>query len=153
MRDVWFDYGGEPVLRGVSLHLESGLRYGLAGRSGAGKSTLALVIAGLYAPIRGTVRCGDADLVALAPAERALRVAFVPQEVQLGTGTIAEELRLAAPSANDADLRGRSPPSACPGGSTRFRRDSIRPSERTDLSPPVSGSWSGSPGSPCWRAA
>lgn len=106
MRDVWFDYGGEPVLRGVSLHLESGLRYGLAGRSGAGKSTLALVIAGLYAPIRGTVRCGDADLVALAPAERALRVAFVPQEVQLGTGTIAEELRLAAPSANDADLRG-----------------------------------------------
>ncbi|MCB8045432.1 ABC transporter ATP-binding protein [Microbacterium oxydans] len=69
MRDVWFDYGGEPVLRGVSLHLESGLRYGLAGRSGAGKSTLALVIAGLYAPIRGTVRCGDADLVALAPAE------------------------------------------------------------------------------------
>lgn len=106
MRDVWFDYGGEPVLRGVSLHLESGMRYGLAGRSGAGKSTLALVLAGLYAPIRGTVRCGDADLAALAPAERALRVAFVPQEVQLGTGTIAEELRLAAPSADDADLRG-----------------------------------------------
>lgn len=106
MRDVWFDYGGEPVLRGVSLHLESGMRYGLAGRSGAGKSTLALVLAGLYAPIRGTVRCGGADLAALAPAERALRVAFVPQEVQLGTGTIAEELRLAAPSADDADLRG-----------------------------------------------
>lgn len=106
MRGVWFDYGGEPVLRGVSLHLESGLRYGLAGRSGAGKSTLALVLAGLYAPIRGTVRCGGADLAALAPAERALRVAFVPQEVQLGTGTIAEELRLAAPFADDADLRG-----------------------------------------------
>ncbi|MFE7198049.1 ABC transporter ATP-binding protein [Microbacterium oxydans] len=106
MRGVWFDYGGEPVLRGVSLHLESGMRYGLAGRSGAGKSTLALVLAGLYAPIRGTVRCGGADLAALAPAERALRVAFVPQEVQLGTGTIAEELRLAAPSADDADLRG-----------------------------------------------
>lgn len=103
--DVWFDYGGDPVLRGVNLRLDSGVRYGLAGRSGAGKSTLALVLAGLYAPTEGVVRCEGIDLAALPPDERALRVAFVPQEVQLGTGTIAEELRLAAPLAEDRDLR------------------------------------------------
>ncbi|WP_292766104.1 ABC transporter ATP-binding protein [Microbacterium sp. UBA3486] len=103
--DVWFDYGGDPVLRGVSLRLASGVRHGLAGRSGAGKSTLALILAGLYAPTRGTVRCEGVDLDALTPAERALRVAFVPQEVQLGTGTIADELRLTDASADEGDLR------------------------------------------------
>lgn len=103
--DVSFGYDGEPVLHGVSLTLERGVSYGIAGPSGAGKSTLAALLTGLYRPDRGTVRCGGLDPAGLAPQERAARVAFVPQEVVLGTGTLAEELRLVAPGAPERELR------------------------------------------------
>lgn len=104
--DVWFGYDDEsPVLRGVTLHLQEGVRYGLAGRSGAGKSTLATVIAGLHPPDRGAVRCAGVDLAGVAAVERAQLVALVPQEVQLGAGTIGDELRLVAPDASDEQLR------------------------------------------------
>ncbi|WP_082812547.1 ABC transporter ATP-binding protein [Cellulomonas timonensis] len=104
--DVWFGYGAEPVLAGVSLRIADGVRVGLAGRSGAGKSTIATLMAGLYHPDRGTVRCAGVDLSGLGPDERAALVSFVPQDVVLGSGTLADELRLAAPDADDAALRG-----------------------------------------------
>lgn len=88
---VHFGYDDEPVLKGLCLAVEPGQRVGIAGRSGAGKSTLAKVLSGLYEPSSGTVR---------AP-----RVMLVPQQVQLGSGSLADELRLARPDATDADLR------------------------------------------------
>ncbi|WP_432511448.1 ABC transporter ATP-binding protein [Kineococcus sp. SYSU DK001] len=102
---VTFGYGDEPVLTGVDLRLERGARCGIAGPSGAGKSTLAALLAGLRTPASGTVRCAGSDPAALGPAERAARVAFVPQEVVLGSGTLADELRLVLPGADGATLR------------------------------------------------
>lgn len=102
--EVWFGYDDEPLLEGVSLTLAAGERCGIAGRTGAGKSTVATLMAGLYRPDRGVVRCGGTDLAGLRPQERAALVAFVPQEVVLGAGTLAEELRLVAPGADDVEL-------------------------------------------------
>ncbi|MFV0526431.1 MAG: ABC transporter ATP-binding protein [Acidimicrobiales bacterium] len=102
---VWFGYGDEPVLQNVGLRLERGRRFGLAGRTGAGKSTLATLIAGLYHPDRGQVRGNGVDLATLSPDERSRLVAYVPQEVVLGSATLADELRLAAPDATDEELR------------------------------------------------
>lgn len=102
---VWFGYGGEPVLRGLSMTIGAGTRCGLAGPSGAGKSTIATLIAGLYSPQAGSVRCCGVDLAGLSPRERSRLVSFVPQEVVLGSGTLADELRLAESGADDAALR------------------------------------------------
>lgn len=105
LEDVWLGYGAQPVLAGVGLRIEDGDRCGLAGRSGAGKSTIATLMAGLGHPDRGTVRCAGRDLSGLGPEERARLVSYVPQEVVLGSGTLADELRLVAPDADDAALR------------------------------------------------
>ncbi|MDM8083674.1 ABC transporter ATP-binding protein [Cellulomonas cellasea] len=106
LEDVWLGYGAQPVLAGVWLRIEDGERCGLAGRSGAGKSTIAMLMAGLGHPDRGTVRCAGRDLAGLGPEERARLVSYVPQEMVLGSGTLADELRLVAPDADDAALRG-----------------------------------------------
>ncbi|HEY5788488.1 MAG TPA: ABC transporter ATP-binding protein [Microlunatus sp.] len=76
----------------------------MAGRTGSGKSTLVKVLAGLYAPHVGRVTVGGYDLGTLSPQERAGLVALVPQQVVLGPETIADDLRLAAPTASDAEL-------------------------------------------------
>jgi ATP-binding cassette subfamily B protein len=105
LTDVAFGYSSTPVISDVTYRFRAGRRYGIAGASGAGKSTLVKLLAGLYRPDRGTVRVGGVIVCDLPPAERVRAVAFVPQQVQLGSGTLADELRLARPMAGDEVLR------------------------------------------------
>ena len=64
----------------VSLTIEPGTIFGLAGESGSGKSTLARLVAGLLAPDRGTVRLGGDDLSRLPRRDRLRRVQLVFQD-------------------------------------------------------------------------
>ena len=101
VRDVSFGYGrGPAVLQDVSLTIPAGTRCALVGTTGAGKSTLAAVVAGLLLPDRGQSLIGGVS-VADIPEER-LRtwVATVTQEVHVFSGTLIEDLRLAAPDAD-----------------------------------------------------
>lgn len=101
---VTFGYGPEPVIDAVTYRFRPGRRYGIAGPSGAGKSTLMKLLAGLYRPDRGAVRVGGASVGDLSPADRVRAVAYVPQQVQLGAGSVGDELRLAAPAADEHQL-------------------------------------------------
>lgn len=78
VRDVGVALGGATVLRGVSLALGVGEWAALIGPNGAGKSTLLRAIAGTVESA-GTVVLGGADAAGLSRAERARRVALVPQ--------------------------------------------------------------------------
>lgn len=64
---------GKPILKGINLALEAGEVHAIMGPNGSGKSTLANVLAGQpgYAVTAGTVHYNEADLLALAPDERA----------------------------------------------------------------------------------
>ncbi|MBX5440918.1 MAG: thiol reductant ABC exporter subunit CydD [Solirubrobacteraceae bacterium] len=94
----------EPVLDGADLTLEPGELVALVGHSGAGKSTLATLLLRLADPDEGAVRCGGVDLRDVdADAWRA-RTAWAPQRGRLFAGTLAENLRLGAPGATDAEL-------------------------------------------------
>jgi len=104
--EVRFGYReGADVLHGISLDVAPGSRVALVGPSGAGKSTLGRLLAGIYAPGRGSVTLGGAPLARM-PAERVrAQVALVNQEHHVFVGTLRDNLRLARPDADDTELR------------------------------------------------
>jgi ATP-binding cassette subfamily C protein CydCD len=89
----------------LTLTVEPGATVALVGPSGAGKSTLLGVLLGFVRPTAGRVRIGGADLSGLDLAQWHARVAWVPQRPHLYAGTIAENVRLARPGADDTAVR------------------------------------------------
>ncbi|AZK92886.1 ABC transporter ATP-binding protein [Streptomyces tsukubensis] len=109
-RSVRADYGGDPVLTGLDLSVPAGTRLALTGVSGAGKSTCAHLLARFWDPAHGGIELvgtdGTAvDLRAVDDAELRRTVAVVGQDTPLFHGTLADNLRLAAPGAGDGELR------------------------------------------------
>ncbi|CAL9311916.1 ABC transporter ATP-binding protein [Streptomyces sp. SudanB25_2051] len=111
LRGVRFDYGaGRPVLDGLDLTVRAGETLALVGASGAGKSTCAHLLARYWDPAEGAVELVGADGTAVDLrdlADDVLRrtVAVVGQDAPLFHGSLADNLRLAAPDATDAQLR------------------------------------------------
>ncbi|MDN3024050.1 ABC transporter ATP-binding protein [Streptomyces sp. S.PB5] len=103
---VTFSYPGtrEPVLKDVDLAIPSGGSLALVGATGAGKTTLAALVAGIGTPQSGTVRIGSTDLADLDEAGARALVSILTQETHVFSGPLADDLRLAAPQATDAEL-------------------------------------------------
>jgi ATP-binding cassette, subfamily C, bacterial CydC len=103
---VRFTYPGadHPALDGLDLHLPEGARLAVVGASGAGKSSLIRLALAFYAPQAGHVRLGGASLSTLDPGTVRARLALAGQRAELLSGTVAENLRLARPDADDAAL-------------------------------------------------
>jgi len=95
---------GHEVLAGIDLDVAAGERVALIGTSGAGKTTLARVVAGLHAPDAGTVTLGGAPIDALSDDTMRSSVLLLSQETHVFAGTLADDLRLAAPDASDETL-------------------------------------------------
>lgn len=93
-----------PALVSLSLTVRPGEWTTLAGPSGSGKSTALMLAAGLLTPSAGRVAIGGVDLADWPEAALRRRVALLPQRSELFAGTIAENLRLAAPEAADGAL-------------------------------------------------
>lgn len=73
-------YGGDPVIRDISVQVEPGQVVSLVGANGSGKSTLLKSLAGVVRPSAGTVIVGDRDLTGRPPEDVARAgVGYVPQ--------------------------------------------------------------------------
>ena len=94
---------GPDVLTGVSLRVEPGELLALVGPSGVGKSTLVALLQGHLAPRAGRVWVDGHDVVA-DPAGARERIAIVEQRTFLFLGSIADNLLVAAPQADEARL-------------------------------------------------
>lgn len=99
VQDLHFSYGPTPVLGEVNLGVGPGEMVVLLGPNGCGKSTLVKVMTGLLKPRGGRVWLDGQDLGHIAPRDRALSLAYVPQSTHL---TFSD-------SVFDTVLMGRSP--------------------------------------------
>ncbi|MEU6650372.1 thiol reductant ABC exporter subunit CydD [Streptomyces sp. NPDC046900] len=102
---VRFPGRSSDAVSGVSLTVAPGETVALVGPSGAGKSTLLNVLLGFVAPTKGRVRVGGVDLASADLEQWRSGIAWVPQRPHLYAGTIAENVRLARPDADDAAVR------------------------------------------------
>ncbi|MCL2161947.1 MAG: type I secretion system permease/ATPase [Betaproteobacteria bacterium] len=82
----------EPILRGLSLEIPSGMALGVRGPSGSGKSTLARVLLGIWPDVEGGVFFDDVPVWALDRATLGTSLGYLPQDVELFEGTIAENV-------------------------------------------------------------
>ncbi|MGW1373623.1 ABC transporter ATP-binding protein [Streptomyces sp. NPDC002446] len=105
LRGVGFAYDEDsPVLSEVDLVLEPGTTTALVGPSGAGKSTLAQLLPRFYDPTEGAVLLGGVDVRDIPDDELYKTVSFILQDVRLLRATVAENIALAVPEADRADI-------------------------------------------------
>jgi len=79
--DVWAGYGGDPVVRGVSLRVAGGEILGLVGPNGSGKTTLVRAASRALRPTSGRVLVDGVDPYSVSARRAARMVAVVPQDV------------------------------------------------------------------------
>jgi ATP-binding cassette, subfamily B, bacterial len=92
---VSFGYAQDaPVLRNVSVHLETGRVLAVVGRTGSGKTTLTRLLLRFYDPLAGVVRLGGVDLRAVRLAAVRARIGLVTQEVHLFHASVRDNLTL-----------------------------------------------------------
>jgi PrtD family type I secretion system ABC transporter len=83
---------GQPIIKGISLTIPAGQTVGIVGPSGAGKSTLARALVGATIADRGTVRVDGASMRDWPSEILGKHVGYLPQEVELFDGTVAENI-------------------------------------------------------------
>lgn len=108
LRGVEVHYGQKdspsPVLTLSELDVPAGSRLGLAGASGSGKSTLVKVLAGVVVPEVGYVTIAGHDPASIPDGLATQLITAVPQEVALFNTTLLDNLRLAAPGAEEPEI-------------------------------------------------
>ncbi|MGB9142429.1 MAG: ATP-binding cassette domain-containing protein, partial [Aestuariivirga sp.] len=104
---VCFRYANRPdlAIKNITLNFRPGEFVTLTGLSGAGKSTLLKIMIGLYQPQSGSVRINDLDLRQIDLEEVRHKLSFLGQEPAFFYGTVAQNMRLAAPDATDEELK------------------------------------------------
>ena len=95
----------EPALRSVSFSVKPGEMLCICGASGSGKSTTLRMLMGLYPQQAGSVFVGGVDLRQIDPGEWRQSIGVAPESADFFFGTVAQNLRLANPSASDAEIQ------------------------------------------------
>jgi len=101
----WRPNGRDAVLRDIDLYIKPGERVGVVGTSGAGKTSLLQLMLGFDHPSEGSILLDNTSLGILDPDAFRRQIAWLGQRPEWFSGTVAENLRLARPKAEDGVLR------------------------------------------------
>jgi ATP-binding cassette subfamily B protein len=103
--NVLFKYGMRyPVYKNLSIHIENGQWVGIAGPSGCGKTTLAKLLLKFYTPENGTICINNHDIRDIDVLALRSRIGYVPQDIVIFSGTIAENIALHNPDTSLEDI-------------------------------------------------
>ncbi len=91
--------GDKPIIYNINFAVEPGTGLGIIGPTGAGKSTLARALVGAWPRIKGKVQLDGADIRQWNPVLLGRHVGYLPQEVELFEGTLAENISRFMPDA------------------------------------------------------
>lgn len=106
LKDVHFSYEKDrEILKGIDLALPSGTFVSIVGVSGCGKSTIAGILTGRNRHYSGAVTIAGMELRDISEASLQQKITLVRHNSYLFTGTVAENLRMAKPTASDAELK------------------------------------------------
>jgi ABC-type multidrug transport system fused ATPase/permease subunit len=104
LRDVWFAYGDEPVLRGVNLTVKAGQTVAFVGRSGGGKSTTMDLLLRFHDPQQGSILLDGVDLRQIRLADFRRHTAVVSQQAFLFNTTLRENIAYGKPGATQQEI-------------------------------------------------
>jgi PrtD family type I secretion system ABC transporter len=89
----------QPIVSNVTFQLEAGSGLGIIGPSASGKSSLARGLVGVWRPLAGTVRLDGATLDQWHPESLGRHIGYLPQDIELFDGTVAENIARFDPNA------------------------------------------------------
>ena len=95
----------DPVFMGLSVDIEPGEVVAIYGGNGTGKSSILRLLLGLYIPVMGSIRFDGVDHRQFDPRGLRRQIAYLPQLPEMFPGTVADNLRLQEPLAEDYRLR------------------------------------------------
>jgi ATP-binding cassette subfamily B protein len=102
-RDVGFDYGDDqPVLQSITVDFAAGRSIGIVGRTGSGKTTMSRLVLRLVEATSGSLLLGGVSIDQIPIDELRRRVALIPQEVELLSGSIRDNVTLFDDKPSDA---------------------------------------------------
>jgi len=105
LRNVYFDYDGNPVFQGLDFRVKPGEIVAIVGPTGAGKTTLTNLIMRLYDPKSGEVLIDGHNIKEFTFQSLRRQMALVPQEPVLFNETVLENIRLGNPEASDEEVK------------------------------------------------
>jgi ABC-type protease/lipase transport system fused ATPase/permease subunit len=106
VEDVWIAAPGlqQPIVKTVSFTLDKGAGLGVIGPSASGKSTLARGLVGAWAHLRGNIRIDGAALDQWSADDLGSHIGYLPQDIELLDGTVAQNIARFDPDARAATI-------------------------------------------------
>jgi ATP-binding cassette subfamily B protein len=106
IENLTFRYGNRaPVLKDISLKIYGGQKVALVGESGGGKTTLAKLLLGLWTQEEGNILINGYNVEELDKKKLRQKIAYVPQNVELFSGTIEENIKIGKPDATYEEMK------------------------------------------------
>ncbi|CAG7652309.1 ABC transporter ATP-binding protein [Paenibacillus allorhizosphaerae] len=105
--NVYFTYegtSGDPVLKNITFSCSPGETVGIIGSTGSGKSSLVGLIPRFYDTLAGTVKVNGVDVKEIDPQQLREKIALVPQQTVLFTGSVLDNIKIGKEDATMAEI-------------------------------------------------